>query len=281
MARVRNLKPGFFTNEDLAECSCWARLCFAGLWTIADREGRLEDRPKRIKGQLFPMDTVDVDPLLDELQARSFILRYTHQGLGFIQIIAFHKHQNPHFREPSSVIPSPESLGLLVAATNTKPGAVDGSNEVEAQGKPGALEGLNGSEARDKPGALKPKVDIECTQSRAEPGTQNPENGERPLEQRAARKTADRFDEFWAGYPVKKGRADAEAKWRARGYDAIADRIIADVKRRKAEDRQWLDGYAPHGSTYVNGRGWEDAIEPVRGSSGSGGDVPDYLVGAL
>lgn len=101
------------------------------------------------------------------------------------------------------------------------------------------------------------------------------------IEQRAARKTAERFPEFWTVYPVKKGRADAEAKWRAKGYDAIADQIIADVKRRMVEDRQWRDGFIPHGSTYVNGRGWEDAIEPVRGSSGSGGDVPDYLVGAL
>ena len=65
-----------------------------------------------------------------------------------------------------------------------------------------------------------------------------------------------RSEEFWAAYPVKKGRTAALAKWKARKLDAIADRIIADVKRRKVEDRQWLDGFAPHGSTYVNGRGW-------------------------
>ena len=64
MARSRNIKPGFSRNEDLAECSVWARLCFALLPTLADREGRLEDRPKRIKGDLFPFDNVDVDPLL-------------------------------------------------------------------------------------------------------------------------------------------------------------------------------------------------------------------------
>ncbi len=74
-------------------------------------------------------------------------------------------------------------------------------------------------------------------------------------------RTAERFDEFWAEYPVKKGRAEAESKWRARSLDAIADQIIADVRTRKQRDRQWLDGYAPHGSTYVNGRGWEDAID--------------------
>lgn len=99
------------------------------------------------------------------------------------------------------------------------------------------------------------------------------------LEQQAARKTATRFAEFWEAYPVKKGRADAEAKWKARKLDAIADTIIADVKRRVAGDRQWLDGFAPHGSTYVNARGWEDEIEAPRGATT--GSTPSYMVGAL
>lgn len=85
--------------------------------------------------------------------------------------------------------------------------------------------------------------------------------------QQAAR-VESRFEEFWAVYPVRKGRASAEAKWRARKLDAIADRIIADVKARMATDRQWLAGYIPHGSTYVNGSGWQDAIEQGRGNGG-------------
>jgi uncharacterized protein YdaU (DUF1376 family) len=105
------------------------------------------------------------------------------------------------------------------------------------------------------------------------------EQRSKSLGQQAARKTASRFDEFWSAYPVKKGRADAEAKWKSRKLDVIADTIIADVKRRIAEDRQWRDGYVPHGSTYVNGRGWEDAIEP--GRNGAGSETPDYLVGAI
>lgn len=90
------------------------------------------------------------------------------------------------------------------------------------------------------------------------------------LERQAAR-----FSEFWAEYPVKKGKAAAEAKWKARNLDALADRILADVRARKIRDRQWLDGYAPHASTYVNGRGWEDEIEAPKpnGRSASAGDI--------
>jgi hypothetical protein len=108
MARARNIKPGFFKNEDLAECSPWARLCFAGLWTLADREGRLEDRPKRIKGEIFPFDTVDVEPLLQELQRFKFIQRYETDGMKAIQILGFARHQSPHYSESQSVIKPPE-----------------------------------------------------------------------------------------------------------------------------------------------------------------------------
>ncbi len=107
MARARNIKPGFYKNEDLAECSVWARLIFPGLWMLADREGRLEDRPKRIKGELLPFDSQEVEPLLRELAARSFILRYEINGVRYIQISKFADHQTPHYTEKASVIPGP------------------------------------------------------------------------------------------------------------------------------------------------------------------------------
>ena len=104
MSRARNIKPGFFKNEHLAECSAFARLCFAGLWTLADRDGRLEDRPRRIKGELFAFDSVDVDPLLSELEAHNFLVRYRNEDGKFIQILKFHDHQSPHYSEKPSVI---------------------------------------------------------------------------------------------------------------------------------------------------------------------------------
>jgi hypothetical protein len=107
MARSRNLKPGFFTNDLLAEVPPLGRLLFAGLWTLADREGRLEDRPKRIKAQLFPYDDCDVDALLRELAKRQFIQRYQVDGLRIIQVTTWCKHQNPHIKEPGSTLPPP------------------------------------------------------------------------------------------------------------------------------------------------------------------------------
>jgi HNH endonuclease len=106
MARSRNIKPGFFTNDELAECEPLARLLFAGLWTEADREGRLEDRPKKIKAAILPYDDCNADELLEQLAARGFILRYQSGG-AFIQITGFGKHQDPHYKEKASEIPAP------------------------------------------------------------------------------------------------------------------------------------------------------------------------------
>jgi hypothetical protein len=111
MARSRNIKPGFFTNDVLAQCSVSARLLFIGLWTVADREGRLEDRPVRIKAVLFPFEKCDVEKCLDQLSEHGFIIRYAANGGRFIQIVNFNKHQCPHMKEPESSIPAPDSSG--------------------------------------------------------------------------------------------------------------------------------------------------------------------------
>lgn len=108
MARSRNLKPGFFKNETLAECSPLARILFAGLWCVADRSGRLEDRPKRIRAEVLPYDDGSVDDMLGELHRAGFILRYQVEEQRFIQVLNFAKHQNPHCREPASTIPAPD-----------------------------------------------------------------------------------------------------------------------------------------------------------------------------
>lgn len=117
MSRARNIKPGFFKNEDLAELPTETRLLFIGLWTIADREGRLEDRPKRIKGELFPYDMFDVDSMLNQLQASNFVIRYEVSGARFLQVLNFVKHQDPHYKERASEIPAPPGAENLIEAT--------------------------------------------------------------------------------------------------------------------------------------------------------------------
>lgn len=112
MARARNLKPGFFHNADLVELPVETRLLFAGLWTLADREGRIIDRPKQIKMEIYPADSFDVDSLLQQLHDSGFIIRYEVNKIKYIQVLNFLKHQNPHYQEKVSVIPPPDDGGI-------------------------------------------------------------------------------------------------------------------------------------------------------------------------
>ena len=146
MARARNIKPGFFTNEVLAELSLESRLLFIGLWTIADKAGRLHDRPKRIKMQVFPLDSIDVDPVLEQLAKAGFIWRYEVDEGKYIQIVNWDKHQNPHHREKESDIPAPVDRRSVNAGNHFD----DSDDKPEASaGKAEASTGNAGSSRAD------------------------------------------------------------------------------------------------------------------------------------
>jgi hypothetical protein len=99
-------------DESLADCSAWAILTYALLPMAADREGRLEYRPKRIKAQLFPYHAdIDIEAVIQELAQADKLVIYEVDGAEFIQLTDFAEQQKPHHQEqPSSFPPAPESL---------------------------------------------------------------------------------------------------------------------------------------------------------------------------
>lgn len=112
--RKRDVKPGFWDNEDLAELDAGHRLLFIGLWALADRDGRLEDRPRRIRLKLNLHD-VDVEDGLRLLAESGFISRYcvksssiqldSNGSLKLIQVNNFRQHQNIHPDEARGTYP--------------------------------------------------------------------------------------------------------------------------------------------------------------------------------
>ncbi len=125
--RERKIAPGFFLNEHLGECSPLARLLFAGLWCWADRRGRLEDRPKRLKAEILPYDDANGETLLSELATHGLVDRYEVDGLAVLQIVNFEKYQDPHPKETESVLPA--RSGALPGFTQDQPSADPGSAE--------------------------------------------------------------------------------------------------------------------------------------------------------
>ncbi len=107
MSRIRSIKPEFFTSDSVGALTPIARLVFAGLWTLADREGRLQDRPRQIKVKLIPYDDDDIEEVLSTLEKGKFIVRYEVEGEHYIAIPGFARHQIVNNREAESEIPPP------------------------------------------------------------------------------------------------------------------------------------------------------------------------------
>lgn len=106
MARIRSIKPEFFSDEDVAGLPPLVRLLFIGMWCEADKAGRLKDKPSTIKARCLPYDNVDVKKAIIQLAEAGFIIRYTVEGVAYIQIRTWSEHQRPHHTERESTYPS-------------------------------------------------------------------------------------------------------------------------------------------------------------------------------
>lgn len=104
MARIRTIKPEFFTSEDIVELEPLARLLYIALWCEADKEGRLSWKPKTFKMRYLPADNTDIDALCDALVTRGLVVLYG-DGLAYIPTFKDHQHINP--REKVSNLPEP------------------------------------------------------------------------------------------------------------------------------------------------------------------------------
>lgn len=123
MARLRTIKPEFFFNEGLATLSDRTRLFFIGLWCQADRMGRMEDRPGRLRANIFPYDSsVNAEELIAELTQMGHLIRYEVDGVKVLEISNFLKHQRPHRKEAPSILPG-------------RGQGKDGESAVQGQGK--------------------------------------------------------------------------------------------------------------------------------------------------
>jgi hypothetical protein len=106
MARIRSVKPEFWSSEQVMECSPMARLMFIGLWNFCDDAGNHVASAKTIKAEIFPGDdisSVDVQGLLDELSSNGLIAFYTSDSKEFLHVTGWKKHQKidkPTYKHP-------------------------------------------------------------------------------------------------------------------------------------------------------------------------------------
>lgn len=133
MARCRLVRPEFFTHEELHAAEVASgyplRVAYAGLWCIADREGRFKWKPGTLKLAILPYDPVDFEDVLMALVATGNVESYIVDGKRYGWIPTFLDHQTPHHREPPSVLPAPHKK---------KAGAKSGPSPVPSTDEPRA-----------------------------------------------------------------------------------------------------------------------------------------------
>ena len=135
MARIRTIKPEFFSHEILASKSAHARLLAIGLLTLADCKGRLRWVPMQVHSQVFPWEaSVKIEVLLGELIDASYVLHYEVSGKRYVEVVNFNKHQRLSGKESAydSKLPPPprkpnHSLDETGERNGKHPGASPGS----------------------------------------------------------------------------------------------------------------------------------------------------------
>ena len=98
MARIRSVKPEFWTSEQIAECSPNVRLLFIGMWNFCDDYGVHPASCARLKMEVFPADAIssaDIRRMIDELLANYLLQEYEIDGSQYWLVTGFDKHQKP------------------------------------------------------------------------------------------------------------------------------------------------------------------------------------------
>lgn len=222
MARARNVKPSLFKNELLGVADPMLTILFISLWCLADKKGRLEDRPLRIKAETFPYrDSIDINGYLTELQRLGFIHRYQSNEVSVIQIVNFEKHQNPHHTEKDSELPEYDENSSTYILT-----VKEQLNNVTAPADSLLL--ITDS--------LKPKQSVAKSKNYED----YPD-----------------FLEFWSAYPRKDDKKKSFEAWLK--HKPNIDVVLNTLSWQK-QTEQWTKNngkYIPLGETYINGHRWE------------------------
>ena len=223
------IKPAFFDNEDLADCDPFARLLFIGLWCLADREGKLLDKPKRIKKAILGYDSIDIDYLLGQLLDKGLIIRYTtEQGENCLLVSNFLKYQNPFPNEKASELPYPSDYGQK-CYTN-----VEQDNDI---------------------GCVSAVIETAYLTSNKLEVTSN--------KLQVIDNTELNFEKFWKAYPRKESKIDArKAFMKLKPDDELLDKILSAIEARK-QTKAWQGEkrfiVLPAG--WLRGERWEDEID--------------------
>lgn len=252
--RERLIKPDFTKDEDIPLLSRDARLFYILLWMYLDRKGRCEDRPLRIRAELFPYEPeIDVEPWLKELattQKRvgqgTFIVRYEVGGVRYIDTPKLEKHQRFHPKEKQSNIPP--SVSSIHSRENVR-------QAVELHGEPHHSAASNTNSilaARLQPGPSGPSVPSGPSgpsETNTHPNPPSSEGGDRSENVREVRPITKRDLDLAVLRILAAAAPNGAHRFDRRGRRALKDRLLGgepeaaiiaalEAEARQAEERE-------------------------------------------
>src|SRR5690242_12976023 len=100
MARMRYVKPEYWTDSKIIKLGPWARSLYIGSWNFAICEvGHLDDDAMALKLKVLPADPIDADEVLEEIVAAGRIVRKTlPDGRTYLVIPRLPNHQKTETR---------------------------------------------------------------------------------------------------------------------------------------------------------------------------------------
>lgn len=180
-----------------------ARLLYIALWCEADREGRLQWKPRTFKMRYFPADEIDIESLCSELVGSALVRLYA-DGLAYIPTFSAHQHVNP--RESASTLPDPETVTRGPRVSTRK------STVSDAQV---GREGREGKESKEQAQQRSRGSRLPSDWSLTEEYITAAQSVRDDWSEDHISRVADQFMDYWTAQPGAKGvKLDWLATWR-------------------------------------------------------------------
>lgn len=271
MARIRTIKPEFWTSEQVMECSPIARLLFIGLWNFCDDGGNHPASAKTLKAEVFPGDDISaaqVQTMLAELSANGLLAFYEHEGKEYIHVTGWQhqKIEKPTYKHPKFEAAKegakPASNGGMQPAAQSFDNDSANARRTVVEESPNALLPLDpGMEGKGIGEEQDQKLSPQPPKGEAGPQPE-PKPAAAPVIAKPAKSDAmEGFAEFWMRYPKKKSKVDAEKAWAKLKPNAELRAEIMTALGQQVRSHDWTKNagqYIPLPATWLNGRRWQD-----------------------
>lgn len=264
MARIRTVKPEFWSSPSMRGANPWARLLFVAMWNWADDTGRGTANVRELAAFAFPDDEDPIAPtaaelpsLLAEVRGRWDVAFYEVGGRRYYAIPSWDDHQRNE-RRAQSRHPGPDT------GTPYDPGPPEQDKrselrkvaELPTQDR-GTSDASDGSSVSGT-GEQGNRGSTTSVTADAETHTEPPP----PSRSREADEDAE-FEAWWSAWPRKVAKGGARKAYRTARRKVTADLLMTAATNQAAawkstgKDAEFI----PHATTWLNQERYNDEVE--------------------